>query len=102
MQLSVGKAAGRWRQLMADTERPPPPRAWWASLARLPPRRPPMSVIALPSRMLRSGAQTRLKCGGHELLITLVLFLTTPVSAHLLIQAALKLDAASRVPPPGD
>jgi len=39
---------------------------------------------------------------GHELLITLFLFLTTPVSAHLLIQAALKLDPASRVPPPRD
>ena len=36
----------------------------------------------------------------HELLITLVLFLTTPVSAHLLIQAALKLDPASGPPPP--
>ena len=39
---------------------------------------------------------------GHELLITLFLFLTTPVSAHLLIQAALKLDPASGPPsPPG-
>ena len=38
---------------------------------------------------------------GHELLITLFLFLTTPVSAHLLIQAALKLDPASGpLPPP--
>ena len=37
---------------------------------------------------------------GHELLITLFLFLTTPVSAHLLIQAALKLDPASGPPPP--
>ena len=37
---------------------------------------------------------------GHELLITLFLFLTAPVSAHLLIQAALKLDPASRPPPP--
>ncbi|MBA3589904.1 MAG: Na+/H+ antiporter subunit G [Methylibium sp.] len=38
----------------------------------------------------------------HELLITLFLFLTAPVSAHLLIQAALKLGASVRPPPPPD
>jgi multicomponent K+:H+ antiporter subunit G len=38
----------------------------------------------------------------HELLITLFLFLTAPVSAHLLIQAALKLGASDRPPPPPD
>lgn len=32
----------------------------------------------------------------HELLITLFLFLTAPVSAHLLIKAALKLDPTLR------
>lgn len=39
----------------------------------------------------------------HELLITLFLFLTAPVSAHLLIKAALKLDPGKRPgkrPPP--
>lgn len=36
----------------------------------------------------------------HELLITLFLFLTAPVSAHLLVKAALKLDPASKPPPP--
>lgn len=36
----------------------------------------------------------------HELLITLFLFLTAPVSAHLLIKAALKLDPSLRPPPP--
>lgn len=36
----------------------------------------------------------------HELLITLFLFLTAPVSAHLLVQAALKLDPAARPPLP--
>jgi multicomponent K+:H+ antiporter subunit G len=36
----------------------------------------------------------------HELLITLFLFLTAPVSAHLLIKAALKLDAGARPPEP--
>jgi multicomponent K+:H+ antiporter subunit G len=36
----------------------------------------------------------------HELLITLFVFLTAPVSAHLLIRAALKLDPSVRPPPP--
>ncbi len=30
----------------------------------------------------------------HEFLITLFLFLTTPVSAHLLVKAALRLHVA--------
>jgi multicomponent K+:H+ antiporter subunit G len=37
----------------------------------------------------------------HELLITLFLFLTAPVSAHLLIKASLRLDPSLRPPPPG-
>ncbi len=38
----------------------------------------------------------------HELLITLFLFLTAPVSAHLLIKAAMKMGVAPRpAPPPG-
>jgi multicomponent K+:H+ antiporter subunit G len=39
----------------------------------------------------------------HELLITAFLFLTAPVSAHLLIKAALKLDPSDRpaLPPEG-
>jgi multicomponent K+:H+ antiporter subunit G len=36
----------------------------------------------------------------HELLITLFLFFTAPVSAHLLIKAAMRLDATLRPPPP--
>ena len=36
----------------------------------------------------------------HELLITVFLFVTAPVSAHLLIKAAMKLDASLRPPPP--
>jgi multicomponent K+:H+ antiporter subunit G len=36
----------------------------------------------------------------HELLITLFLFLTAPVSAHLLIKAALRLGAVQPPPPP--
>lgn len=40
---------------------------------------------------------------AHELLVTLFLFLTAPVSAHLLIQAAIKLDPRLRPPPaPGE
>jgi multicomponent K+:H+ antiporter subunit G len=36
----------------------------------------------------------------HELLITVFLFVTAPVSAHLLIKAAMKLDDSLRPPPP--
>jgi multicomponent K+:H+ antiporter subunit G len=35
----------------------------------------------------------------HELLITLFLFMTAPVSAHLLIKAAMKLDKTAEPPP---
>lgn len=37
----------------------------------------------------------------HEFLITLFVFLTAPVSAHLLIKAAMHLDPSTRPPPPG-
>ncbi len=40
------------------------------------------------------------RASGHELLITLFLFLTAPVSAHLLVKAAMKLQPDSRPPPP--
>jgi multicomponent K+:H+ antiporter subunit G len=36
----------------------------------------------------------------HELLVTLFLFLTAPVSAHLMVKAALRLDPSLRPPPP--
>jgi len=36
----------------------------------------------------------------HELSITLFLFITAPVSAHLLIKAAMKLDPSARPAPP--
>jgi multicomponent K+:H+ antiporter subunit G len=36
----------------------------------------------------------------HEGVITLLLFMTAPVSAHLLIKAAFKLDPSLRPPPP--
>jgi len=35
----------------------------------------------------------------HELLITLFVFLTAPISAHLLVKAALKLEAGGQLPP---
>ena len=36
----------------------------------------------------------------HELLITLFLFMTAPVSAHLMIKAALALEPSARPPAP--
>ena len=41
------------------------------------------------------------RASAHELLITLFLFLTAPVSAHLLVKAAMKLMPGSRPPLPG-
>lgn len=38
----------------------------------------------------------------HEILVTLFLFITAPVSAHLLAKAALHLKLDSLVPPPGE
>jgi multicomponent K+:H+ antiporter subunit G len=36
----------------------------------------------------------------HELLVTLFLFMTAPVSAHLLVKAAMQLAPGLRPPPP--
>lgn len=36
----------------------------------------------------------------HELSITLFLFVTAPVSAHMMVKAALKLDPGARPEPP--
>ena len=36
----------------------------------------------------------------HELLITLFVFLTAPVSAHLLVKAAMRTDPSLQKPPP--
>lgn len=38
----------------------------------------------------------------HELLVALFLFLTAPVSAHLLVKAAKQLDPTLAPPPPRD
>jgi multicomponent K+:H+ antiporter subunit G len=40
------------------------------------------------------------RASWHELLITLFLFLTAPVSAHMLVKAALRLDPSLRPGPP--
>lgn len=45
---------------------------------------------------------TRGEPGVHELLITLFLFVTAPVSANLLALAALHAQVSSQAPPPAD
>ena len=47
-------------------------------------------------------AWTSGRAGVHELLITLLLFVTAPVSANLLAQAALHLGLPTKAPPPED
>ena len=54
----------------------------------------------LVASMLVSAAQGR--AGVAELLITLFVFITAPVSANLMAQAALHLKLASRAPVPHD
>jgi multicomponent K+:H+ antiporter subunit G len=54
----------------------------------------------LIASMLVAAAQGR--PGIAELLITLFVFVTAPVSANLLAQAALHLKLPSRAPTPGD
>jgi multicomponent K+:H+ antiporter subunit G len=44
---------------------------------------------------LRGGAPI-----AHELLITLFIFITAPISAHLLVKAAMLSDDSARPPPP--
>ncbi|MDO8889937.1 MAG: Na+/H+ antiporter subunit G [Hydrogenophaga sp.] len=54
----------------------------------------------LVASMLVAAAQGR--AGVAELLITLFVFVTAPVSANLMAQAALHLKLASRAPVPRD
>jgi multicomponent K+:H+ antiporter subunit G len=54
----------------------------------------------LLASMLLAAAQGR--AGFAELLITLFVFVTAPVSANLLAQAALHLRVPGKVPPPED
>lgn len=58
-----------------------------------------VGCLLIASSLWSSVMQGRVSL--HEFLITLFLFLTAPVSAHLLVKAALKLDPSLRPPPPG-
>jgi multicomponent K+:H+ antiporter subunit G len=55
-----------------------------------------VGCVLLASSLYFSTAHGSLSL--HELLITLFLFLTAPVSAHLLIKAALKVDPSQALP----
>lgn len=55
--------------------------------------------VLLASMVVRLAEGT---FGGHELLITLFLFVTAPVSANLLAKAALHLRSKSTAPVPDD
>lgn len=55
---------------------------------------------ALLASLLLAWSQGRY--GLHELMITLFMFITAPVSANLLAKAALHLRAPSRATPPAD
>lgn len=57
-----------------------------------------VGCILIASALWFSVAQG--KPSLHELLITLFLFMTAPVSAHLLIKAALQHEPTLRPPPP--
>lgn len=57
-----------------------------------------VGCLLIASSLWFSVMQARVSL--HELLITLFLFLTAPVSAHLLMKAALKLDPTLRPRPP--
>lgn len=61
-------------------------------------------VLIASAAYFTAGALSRGEGASvHELMITLFVFLTAPVSAHLLIKAALKLDPTIRPPaPPAD
>lgn len=60
-------------------------------------------LIASAAYFTARGLSSEEGASLHELMITLFVFLTAPVSAHLLVKAALKLDPAIRPPaPPAD
>jgi multicomponent K+:H+ antiporter subunit G len=61
------------------------------------------TTLGVGCALIASALYFSLRAGTpslHEFLITLFLFLTAPVSAHLLIKAALELDPSLRPPPP--
>ncbi len=57
-------------------------------------------LIASSAYFTAAGVSADGGASLHELMITLFVFLTAPVSAHLLVKAALKLDSTLRPPPP--
>ena len=62
------------------------------------------TTLGVGGVLLASAAFFSWQDGGlslHELLVTLFLFLTAPVSAHLLMKAAKQLDPTLAPPPPG-
>lgn len=63
------------------------------------------STLGVGCILIASALHFSMSGGGislHELTITLFLFITAPVSAHLVIKAAMKLDPSARPEPPGD
>ena len=61
-----------------------------------------LGVGCVLRRLGAVASRCRAQRSLHELLITLFLFITAPVSAHLLVKAAMRLDPALRPPPPPD
>lgn len=63
------------------------------------------TTLGVGSLLIASALYFSTQDGGislHEVLITLFLFITAPVSAHLLAKAALHLELQSLAPPPDD
>lgn len=63
------------------------------------------TTLGVGSLLVASAVHFSTNDGGlslHETLVTLFLFITAPVSAHLLAKAALHLKLKSIVPAPGD
>jgi multicomponent K+:H+ antiporter subunit G len=62
------------------------------------------STLGVGCVLLASMLYFTFRPGGaaslHELLITLFVFMTAPISAHLLVKAALVLDPSARPRPP--
>lgn len=59
-----------------------------------------VGCVLIASMIYFSAARPGLS--AHELLITLFIFLTAPVSAHLLVRAAMKMHRGMRPPMPKD
>lgn len=61
------------------------------------------TTLGVGCLLVASAVHFSLRGGGvslHEVLVTLFLFITAPVSAHLLAKAALHLKVKSLAPPP--